>query len=122
MKKVYAVGVLQLDASPNARHLFKARHLAGLYAHFEEAEQAILENRGDFFEYYYNYALIEETYVIDSQDQPGPGEIPWPPREWWYFADYTINTPDKKTGWSEPVISKCEKPSVVHNVVHFWSG
>lgn len=70
-----------------------------MYARFEQAERTILENRGDFFEYYYNYALIEETYVIDSQDPPKEGEHIFPPREWWFFADYSINEPDPKTDW-----------------------
>ncbi len=113
---------MQIDTSEKAHRTIKSDHLAGLYAHFEEAERAILENRGDFFEYYYNYALIEETYVIDHQDPPGPGELPFPPKEWWYHADYSVNQPDPKTGWSEPVISPCEKPKVLDRIVYFWVG
>jgi hypothetical protein len=122
MKKVYALGVLQIDTNPDARRTIKEERLWHLFASFEEAEQAMLSNSGDLFEYYYNYGLIEEIYVIDSTDKPEPGEIAWPPQEWWYFADYTINPPDERTNWSEPVIKACEKPAVLDRCVHFWVG
>src|SRR5437868_15463194 len=110
MHKVYAVGVMQLDTSENAKRPKKSERLWHLFANLEEAQECVLQNRGDLFEYYYNYALIEETYVIDKTDPPQEGEFAGLPREWWYHADYSINTPDERTGWSEPVVTACEKP------------
>lgn len=119
MKKVYALGVMQIDTSPNANRTIKSDHLAGLYAHFEEAERAVLENRGDMFEYYYNYALIEETYVIDPIDPPKEGEHLDTPREWWYFADHSKSSEDNDFN---PEISACQKPKCLENLVYFWIG
>jgi hypothetical protein len=122
MKRVYAVGVFQLDTSPDARRTIKDQRLWHLFAKLEEAEKCVLENRGDLFEYYYNYALIEEIYVIDSEDKPEPGEFGGFPKEWWFVADYTQNPADPKTGWREPVIFACDKPACLEKTVYFWVG
>lgn len=122
MNKVYAVGVLQIDLSENARRIIKEDRLWHLFAKFEDAEEAVLKNSGDIFEYYYNFALIEETYVIDPTDPPKPGEFGGFPKEWWYHADYTVNPPDEKTGWREPFIQAVEKPKCLDKTVYFWVG
>jgi hypothetical protein len=117
MNKVYAVGVFQLDTSENARRPKKSERLWHLFANLEEAQEAVLKNRGDLFEYYYNYALIEEVYVIDKNDQPKAGEFAGFPREWWYFADFSQMDEDKN-----PKITEVSKPECFAQVVYFWVG
>lgn len=119
MKKVYALGVMQLDTSENPRRLFKDRRLWHLFANLEEAQECVLNNRGDLFEYYYNYALIEEVYVIDKNDPLKEGD--WSqdgfPREWWYHADFNKMDEEKN-----PTITEVGKPECFDKTVYFWVG
>jgi len=117
MHKVYAVGVFQLDTAENAYRHIKDSRLWHLFANLEEAQECVLQNRGDLFEYYYNYALIEETYVIDKTDPPKEGEFGGLPREWWYHADFSQMDEDKN-----PKITEVPKPACFEQTVYFWVG
>lgn len=119
MNKVYAVGCLQLDLAPNARRIIIDQRLWHLFAKFEEAEQAVLQNRGDLFERSYSHALIEEVPVIDMMIKVEPGSGLFSPREWWYVADYS--KADEENDY-EPQIVACDKPEVLKNIIYFWIG
>ena len=113
--KVYATGVLKIQEVSKEDYSIKSDHLCVLYGRFEDAEKAILENKGDMFEHYYNYALIEETWVIDhSVPSDGTKENWFPPQEWWYKASY-----DEE---GECHVEKCDKPESLDRVVYFWTG
>lgn len=114
--KVYAVGCLQIDTNPG-RQTIKQDRLWHLFAKFEDAEKAVLSNSGDMFERYYNYAVIEETYVIDPSSKD---EAFYVPKEWWYAADYTKS--DSQDNWHDVEVSACEKPKCLENTVCFWVG
>lgn len=111
MIKVYASGVMYIDhANPWSN---RSSRLWTLYAKFEDAERSIMENGGDLFENYYNYALIEEHFLIDPSASPsGFYGIP----QWWYHADYSHG--DKY----HPHITKIEAPEWAKNVCNFWVG
>lgn len=47
----------------------------GYYNEFEEADQAVKENRLDMHEYLYKYIIVEQI---------GQGIHPWVKNEWWY--------------------------------------
>jgi len=119
MNIIYAVGVMQLDSPDSKNYPIKRTRLWHLFANFDEAEQCVLQNRGDIFERYYNFALIEETYVIDKNDPPLEGQFSGMPREWWYYADFA-NPKDGDP--NEPTVSLCEKPKSLDRTVYFWVG
>jgi hypothetical protein len=106
--------------SDSKKYPIKSERLWALYARLEDAEQAVLENRGDLFEYSYNYALIEEIFVIDPDDKPSKEESYFPPKEWWYEAKY--NRDPTQDADPDPIISKVEKPSCLEKTVYFWAG
>ena len=128
MKYVYAVGVLELDESPDARKWIKADRLWYIFATFEDAEACVLQNQSDIFEFRYDYALIEKTRLIggknDAEDTSDVEESKQ--REWWYCADYSKGEEVKTVGGMvvgrEPLITACEKPKILKNIVHFWSS
>lgn len=117
MTYVYAVGVMQLDTSDKNKYAKKDERLWHLFAKLEEAQECVLQNRGDLFEYYYNYALIEEIYVIDKTETPKEGESYGFPREWWYFADFSQMDEEKN-----PKITEVPKPECFDRTVYFWVG
>ena len=112
--KVYAVGTLQIREVNKEDYSIKSDHLCALYARFEDAEKAVLENRGDIFENYYNYALIEETWVIDHSVPNEEAKNWFPPKEWWYKASWDDE--------GEITIEKTTKPESLDRVVFFWTG
>lgn len=111
--KIYALGTLKIQEVSKDDYSIKGDHLCTLYAKFEDAEKAILENKGDIFENYYNYALIEETWVIDHS-VPTDTKDWFPPKEWWYKATWDDE--------GEIKIEKCEKPESLDRIVYFWTG
>jgi len=118
MKKVYALGVMLLDEKGG----IKQSRLWSLYLNFEDAERAVLSNTGDIFEYYYNYALIEEIWVVNSEDNPTKEEVKelFPPKEWWYKATFygdEVNEPP-----FNPKVEKTNKPQSLERVAFFWIG
>lgn len=119
MNKVYAVGVLQIDESPNAKEIIRDDRLWHLFAKLEDAQKCVLENQGDIFECMYNYALIEETCLINSDDPPKEGEFLGLPREWWYHADHSKACEENDFA---PEITACEKPKPLERTVYFWIG
>ena len=119
MNKVYAVGCLHIDLAPNTRRIIREDRLWHLFARFEDAEECVLKNRGDLFECTFNFALIEETYVIDPTDPPKEGEQLETPREWWYFADHSKSSEENDYN---PEVSACEKPKPLEKTVYFWIG
>lgn len=119
MNKVYAVGCLELDTAENARRVILQDRLWFLFAKFEEAEKCILENHSDIFEYSYNYALIEEILVIDDSIPYVEGEsAEFPPREWWYHADFSVITEEVLN----PLVTKVEKPKCLDRTCCFWAS
>jgi len=105
---IYAMGVMQLDFE--LRNPIRSTRLWELYRRFDDAEETVLLNRGDIFEYYYNYALIEEVAVVPSR---GKYTIP---KQQWYYADYY--TKDKFS----VVVSKVDVPKQFKNTFCWWVG
>lgn len=122
MKKVYALGVMKIEESPRFHNTIKDSRLWSLYAKFEDAEEAVLKNYGDIFEYYYNYALIEEVWVHDPSDMPTEEESKklFLPQEWWYKAEHFVEDPAFDN--SIISVSKTEKPASLEKIVFFWVG
>lgn len=116
--KVYAVGVIQADMSENPRIFINNQRLWYLYSKFEDAEKCVLENHSDIFEYYYNYAVIEEVYIHDYTNPPKEGEATYIPKQFWYFADFNA----KKDGDTLPLISKVDIPKCMENTCCLWVG
>lgn len=54
----------------------------GYYKEFEEADQAVQENRLDMHEYLYKYIIVEQ---IDQ------GIHPWVENKWWYKYNHETN-------------------------------
>lgn len=104
--KVYAVGVLLIDF--NLRNPIKSTRLWSICKRFSDAEKTVLTSHGDIFEFYYNYALIEEISVFPSR---GEWELP---KQWWYYADY--NSADKL------IVSKIDVPKPFENTFCWWVG
>lgn len=101
MRKIYAVGVVK--EIPNKTEDFLQIRL---FSKFENAEKSIMKNEGDLFEYYYDYAIIEESFICDE------GEDSYnTPNTWWYKMDYKNN-----------IVSSCDKPSKFENIVCFLSS
>jgi len=103
--KIYAMGVMLLDFE--LRYVVRSTRLWALYKRFNDAEKTILTNSGDIFEFYYNYALIEEVSVIPSR---GKFEFP---KQWWYYADYSSG---------DLIISKVDVPKPLENTFCWWVG
>jgi hypothetical protein len=118
MSKVYAVGVIQADLSENPRRFIKDQRLWFLYSKFEDAEKCVLENHSDIFEYYYNFAVIEEVYVIDPSSPRKKDEGNYVPKQWWYKADFSAG----REGDHHPVITSVEQPKCMENICCIWIG
>ncbi len=123
--KVYALGVMQIEykhwdkPEEVADFRIKTDRLWSLYSNFEDAEEAVLNNYGDLFEYSYNMALIEEIHVIDKNThhlQYEGGE-----QRWWYWAQFTPD-PLAPFGMTGPIVSKIECPQFFERTVNFWVG
>lgn len=54
----------------------------GYYNEFEEADQAVQENRLDMHEYLYKYIIVEHI---------GQGIHPWVKNKWWYKYNHETN-------------------------------
>jgi hypothetical protein len=105
MNKIYATGALRISIP---QYTSKDTRLWGLYDNFDAAEQTILANYGDFFEGYYNYALIEEICVNTHMSLYTPL-----PQQWWYKAEFDGDN---------VIVSKIEMPSEFQNISHWWVG
>jgi len=122
--QVYALGVMQIEYDHRSKDedppsfIIKTERLWGLYSSFELAEDAILNNRGDLFEYYYNLGLIEEVTVLGNDTQY---ISTFPKNRWWYLAEYEKNL-NGPFGLSEPKISKIDCPDFFKNIFNFWVG
>lgn len=128
MRKVFAVGAMQIDEAPNSKRNIVSDRLWSLYLKFEDAEKAVLENRGDLFEYTYNYALIEEIRVLDPSTPPSKEERDdwFPPKEYWYKATYRRHDEVRTIGQDDPIhdpiVVKVDKPACLDKIVYFWVG
>lgn len=128
MKKVFAVGAMQLDESPNARRQIVSSRLWHLFLNFKDAEEAVLGNHGDLFEYTYNYALIEEVMVLDPNATRSKEEKEdwFPPKEYWYKAVYRPHDEVRTIGQDDPIhdpiVTKVDKPACLDKIVYFWVG
>lgn len=116
--KIYSVGVIKADTSENARSFIKDQRLWYLYSKFEDAEKCVLENHSDIFEYYYNYAVIEETYVHDYTNPPEAVDTYYLPKQHWYFADFS----SEGNRSPYPLITKVETPKCMENICCIWVG
>jgi hypothetical protein len=122
--KVYALGVMQIEYDHRSKEgeqpsfFSKDSRLWSLYATFEEAEEAMMNNSGDLFEFSYNLGLIEEVYVVGTKDD-SPSRIC--EERWWYLAEYTPD-PTAPFGKTGPKISKIDCPEFFQRTVNFWVG
>ena len=121
--KVYALGVMRLEYDLNSQDddpnfITTDERLWALFSSFEEAEKAMLENRGDLFEYHYNVGLIEEVFTLDSKD---PNATRFNEKRWWYHAQFTPN-PEAPFGKDGPLITKMDCPIHFERTVNFWVG
>jgi hypothetical protein len=105
MNKIYAAGAICIVLP---QYTTKGSRLWSLFDNFEAAEATIMSNCGDFFEHYYNYALIEEIVVHDRVSVYTPV-----PKQWWYKADFVDES---------VVISKIDIPKELQNISHWWVG
>ena len=85
----------------------KSNRCWGWFPTFEDAEEVILNNITDIFEYYYHYAVIEEM-------PPGPCRTG--KQMAWYEADYNV------TEKPRPRIAKIETPKEFERVFNFGIG
>jgi hypothetical protein len=109
--KFYAVGMLNLDLSNNYEVIDK--RLWGLYLKFEDAEEAVLGNYYDYFEDgTFNYALIEDHYVIDHSNFDTSLNIL---NQWWYKAELSDSQDNL-------IVSKIETPERYKNILCWWIG
>jgi hypothetical protein len=116
MNKVYAVGVIKYDKLENASYFFiKNQRLWALFSKFEDAEQCVLENRGDLFEFYYNLACIEEINIIDYSNKEN--EAPSTPKQWWYKITFFSGGDH-----NDDVVEKIEQPEWMKNICNVWVG
>lgn len=122
--KVYALGVMQLEYDHRTKEgeppsfFTKDQRLWGLYEKFEDAEEAMLNNMGDLFEYSYNLGLIEEVTVYSRTTE---FMSTWDEKRWWYLAEYTPD-PSAPFGKTGPKVSKIECPEFFLRTVNFWVG
>lgn len=114
MSVVYALGALKINF--NSLKNVQSHRLWALYSDFDIAEKAVLENRGDLFEDYYNYALIEEVCVLPKKDE----WFDFPPKQWWYKVEYNINAESDTE--SKPSVFKIDVPKEFENVCYWWVG
>lgn len=124
--KVYALGVMQLEFDHRTKEgdppsfLTKDQRLWSLYGSFEDAEEAMLNNHGDLFEYSYNLGLIEEVYVWGTPDDDGDASM-INEKRWWYLAEYTPD-PTAAFGKTGPKVSKIDCPEFFQRTMNFWVG
>lgn len=107
MNKVYAVGTLKCNTNPTATRFVEESRLWYLMSSLQNAEQTILHNDGDLFEDYFNFGLIEEVILADTQRNAGYIV----PNQYWFYRDPTTE-----------IITAVEKPKVIENIVCFWVG
>jgi hypothetical protein len=94
MKKIYAVGVVKMKDRYDTL-------LIRLFNSLDNAKKSILSNEGDLFEYYYDYAFIEEAFIMDEgHDKFGIQKT------WWY-----------EMNWETKVVQSCEKPERFQNAI-----
>jgi hypothetical protein len=116
MTKIYAVGVIkaeQLETKPFIKEL----RLWYLFHRFEDAEKCVLENQSDIFEFYYDFACIEEVYVHDYANPPKEGEETYIPKQWWYKINY-FDGGDHK----DDIVEKIDQPERMNKVCCIWVG
>ena len=107
------------DSGDSPSGVIKQRRLWGFFANFKDAEESVLKNHSDIFEYYYNVALIEEHYVYDSTEK-SETPIAWDvPTQWWYEATYY---PEPTNQLQNPSVRKIEQPTFFKHVCNFWAG
>ena len=105
MNKIYAVGALNISLP---QYSVKDTRLWVLIDNFESAELTVLSNCGDFFEGYYNYALIEEIEVNSTVSIHTKL-----PKQWWYQAKYVED---------DMIVSRIEMPPEFKHISHWWVG
>lgn len=114
MRKIYGVGCFKLDLNNKLKPI-SSEYLQGLYTSFEEAEKAVLTNRGDMVEYYYNMIIIEDMYL------QGEGYDEYKRRQThWYKVEF-IGAAIGPFG-KEPIITKSEQPEIFKSCCHFLGG
>jgi len=81
-------------------------YTVGWFHSFEEAEEFVMTNIGDIFEYYYNYAVIESVKSGHARCE----KLAW----------YTPHYAEDGTGLTH--VEKIEEPEVFKNLVNFGMG
>ena len=104
---IYTVTVMREADIKDPRSFPKTSRVWGFEMSLEEADRVVLSNQSDLFEFYYQYAVIEEV----------PAGVPaWgdgPLRTWWYKGTY-------RDGRCYP--EKCECPEVYQGQMNFSMG
>lgn len=113
MESVFVMGVLK-GFSPENNNKNNSSRAWGIYKHFKDAEEAILNNYTDIFEHFYNYAVIEEIPVIDFSNTKQ--NYFYTINEWWYEATYDPNDYEKIE------IKKIQKPEHLKQFVAWFIG
>src|SRR4051812_3822448 len=107
MKSIYTVFVVclndegtdyQYSTSVKGNKIKLGSRTWGWYEKFEDAEEVILKNLTDIFEYSYNYACIEEV---------PEGILTIAKVVQWYKADFNVTQIDSQP---YPEVSKCDPP------------
>jgi hypothetical protein len=124
MIKVYALGVMKLlDYEGTGQLYFSDTRLWSLYENFEEAEHAVINNYGDIYERFYNYACIEEHYLVSKSYANFSADMLMH-KQWWYKATFYTKIIDSDHGsWAETDVKVAKMDGPPHgyeNVVNIW--
>jgi hypothetical protein len=123
MNRIYVLGTMDVNLPDNSGNspgqIIKHQRLWYFFAHFKDAEECVLQNQSNIFEYYYNLALIEEHYVYDPTDK-SETPINWGMTpQWWYQATFH---PEPTDQLQNPTVRKIEQPACFKNICNFWAG
>lgn len=112
MNKIYVIWVVQLNEEGLNINRHTIQRTWGWFSKFEDAEDIVLNNKGDIFEFYYNYACIEEVEegLYTSHKVIG-----------WYQANYIDS--DKNVFKMElENVEKVEAPKYANGMANFSMG
>jgi hypothetical protein len=105
MDKIYTLTVINCKED-----VIKDQRTCGWFKTFEEADEIVIDNQGDIFEVYYNYAVIEEYQ---------PGFYFSAPQIQWYFADFDKRKDGRP---NDPIVSKIDCPEKWKQICNWAMG
>ncbi len=106
METIFVISVINYE-----KDRIKDDRTWGWFHTFKDAENIVLNNSGDIFEVYYNYAVIEEVE---------PGFYHVNKVRGWYKADYENRMKDRP---NSPTVIKCKrKPNFAKSTCNFTMG